>query len=290
VPQGPPPRLKEVFPMFNMKAVQPTRLDLESKFKFRCHPGVSCFTRCCSNIDIMLTPYDVLRMKKRLGITSEEFLVKYTVTRVDEKSSHPYAYLKMEDGDERLCPFLKSKTEGCSIYEDRPVICRYYPVGQTTLRKEDDEGKIGHEEFYFFVKEDHCKGYEEDTRWTVQEWRDDQGAEHFDGMNREWKQILMRRNIPGQPPLSPKKQQQFFIASYDLDSFRRFVFDSNFLNIFDIPEEEIEQMRTDEVALMKFGFRYIKYVMMLEETLKLKEGVAPKPQPKKDEAQPEAGQ
>ncbi len=260
--------------MFNMKAVQPTRLDADTKFKFACHPGVSCFTRCCSNIDIMLTPYDVLRMKKRLGISSEEFLVNYTITRIDDKSSHPYAYLKMSEGDERLCPFLKSREEGCAIYEDRPVICRYYPVGQTTLKKQEGE-EILHEEFYFFVREEHCKGYEEDTEWTIQSWRDDQGAEHFDSMNRGWKELLMRRNIPGQPPLDEKKQRQFFMASYDLDSFRRFIFESRFLDTFDVDPEEVEAMRTDDVALMKFGFKYIKYVMMLEETLKLKAGAGP---------------
>ena len=54
------------------------------------------------------------------------------------------------------------------------------------------------------------------------------------------------------------------------DTFRRFVFDSKFLDVFDIDEEEIEKMRTDEIALMKFGFRYLKYLLMMEESLKVK--------------------
>lgn len=29
-------------------------------------------------------------------------------------------------------------------------------------------------------------------------------------------------------------------------------------------------MRTEEVALMKFGFRYLKFLLGLEETLKMK--------------------
>ena len=37
---------------------------------------IACFTRCCRNIDILLTPYDVIRMKNRLGITSTEFLAE----------------------------------------------------------------------------------------------------------------------------------------------------------------------------------------------------------------------
>jgi Fe-S-cluster containining protein len=262
--------------MFNMKAVQPTRLDPDTRFRFRCHKGVKCFTRCCGNIDIMLTPYDVLRMKNRLGISSGEFLEKYTGMRIDEKSSHPYAYLLMKDEDERVCPFLKSTEEGCSIYEDRPVSCRYYPIGQATMKKGIGEGGGVHEEFYFFIREEHCLGYREDAEWTIDSWRQDQGAEHFDGMNREWKELLMRRNLPGQKELDPKKQTQFFMASYDLDSFRKYVFESRFLDVFDVDPEEVERMRGDEVALMKFGFEYLKYLMMMEQTLKVREGALPK--------------
>ena len=77
----------------------------------------------------------------------------------------------------------------------------------------------------------------------------------------------------GQPPLDEKKQMQFYMASYDADRFRRFIFESNFLNVFDIDAETLEKIKNDEVELIKFGAKYIKYVMMLEETLKVKEEV-----------------
>lgn len=258
-----------------MKVVEPTRLDLDTRFKFRCHKGIKCFTRCCSNIDIFLTPYDVLRMKRRLGISSEEFIEKYTVMRTDEKSSHLYAYLRMGDDRERRCPFVVVP-DGCIIYTDRPQSCRYYPVGQATLKKDEGKG-IVHEEFYFFIKEAHCLGYDEDTEWTVESWRKDQDASHYDEMNREWKELLMRKNIPGQH-LDPKKQSQFFMASYDLDRFRRFVFESKFLDVFDLNRDEMETIKTDEVGLMKFAFKYIKFIMMMEKTLKVKSEVLSKKQ------------
>jgi len=254
--------------MFNMKAVQPSRLDADTKFRFECHKGVKCFTRCCSNIDIMLTPYDVVRMKKRLGMSSEEFIIKYTVMKKDEKSSHPYAYLKMSGDEERRCPFLVVP-DGCTIYEDRPVSCRYYPIGQATLKKTEND-QVVHDEFYFFIKEEHCLGYKESKEWTIASWRQDQGSEHFDEMNREWKELLMRRNMPGKAGLDTNKQDQFFMASYDMDRFRRFVFESRFLDVFDIPADDVEAMRTDDVVLMKLAFRYIKYVLMMEQSLKIK--------------------
>jgi hypothetical protein len=256
--------------MYNTKVVQPTRLDPEAKFKFRCHPGVSCFTKCCSNIDIMLTPYDVLRLKKRLGMTSNEFIEKHTNMRIDDKSNHLYAYLKMNTDEEKRCPFLKSTEEGCGVYEDRPVSCRYYPIGQGLVKVEKEEKKTGHEEFYFFVREDHCKGYNEPDEWTVDSWRADQDAKLYDEMNLEWKELLMRRDMQGQAKLDENKQMQFFMASYDLDRFRKFILESKFLDNIDVPEDEVKAMHEDEVALMKFGFKYLKFLLGLEETLKMK--------------------
>ena len=55
------------------------RLKPDSRFKFSCQPGVTCFNQCCRDVNILLTPYDVLRLKNRLGISSGEFLKKYTI-------------------------------------------------------------------------------------------------------------------------------------------------------------------------------------------------------------------
>ena len=55
------------------------RLGPDDRFEFGCHPGVSCFNRCCGDVNIFLSPYDVLRMKKRLGMTSSDFLEKHAL-------------------------------------------------------------------------------------------------------------------------------------------------------------------------------------------------------------------
>ncbi|MBI5740816.1 MAG: YkgJ family cysteine cluster protein [Nitrospirae bacterium] len=256
--------------MSKLDVVEPVKLTLSSKFRFRCHKGIKCFTKCCSNIDILLTPYDVVRLKERLGMSSEEFIENYINMKVDEKSSHPYAMLKMNEDKERNCPFVTA--EGCTVYTDRPANCRYYPIGQGTLRKKkkDDSG-IEEEEFYFFIREPHCYGYHEKKQWTIASWRKDQEVDLYDGVNREWKTVQLRKNLPGHPELSENKQIQFFMASYDLDRFRRFIFESRFLEVFDLDEQTVEKIRTDDIELVKFGARYIKYIMMLEESLKVKD-------------------
>ncbi|MBI4697643.1 MAG: YkgJ family cysteine cluster protein [Nitrospirae bacterium] len=256
--------------MSKMDAVIPVKLSIDSKFKFRCHKGIKCFTKCCNSIDILLTPYDILRMKKRLGLTSGEFLSVYTNLRIDEKSTLPQVILQMNNDEAMTCPFVTS--DGCKIYEDRPANCRYYPIGQATLRKEGEKGPEN-EEFYFFIKEPHCYGYDENKGWTVESWRIDQEVDLYDEMNREWKATQLRKVSPGHPALDAKQQNQIYLASYDLDSFRRFIFESRFLDIFDLGNDLIEKIKTDEVELMKFGFEYIKYIMLIEQTLKPQKGV-----------------
>jgi hypothetical protein len=110
----------------------------------------------------------------------------------------------------------------------------------------------------------------------VKSWRADQEVDLFDEMNREWKAIQLRKNIPGQPGPDEKKQSMFYMASYDVDRFKRFVFESKFLDIFEVDDKTVDKIKSDEVELMKFGFQYIKYFMMLEETLKVKDRVLKK--------------
>jgi len=265
--------------LLNMSVVEPIERTLNSKFKFRCHKDISCFTKCCSHTNILLTPYDILRMKNRLGISSGEFLEKYTYTHTDETSKHPYAVLKTMDDNEARCPFVTD--EGCSIYEDRPSNCRYYPIGQGLMIRGPEKGPVnpvgtghsnqGNEKFYFFIKDPKCLGYQEDREWTIETWGIDQGVDLYDEMNREWMEIQLRRDTQGLPKLDEKKQSMLFMASYDIDRFRRFIFESKFLDRFDIDKEEVEKIKIDEIALMKFGFKYLKYILMLEETLKVKE-------------------
>ncbi|HWR59787.1 MAG TPA: YkgJ family cysteine cluster protein, partial [Thermodesulfovibrionales bacterium] len=243
--------------MANMSAVDTVQLTLNSKFRFKCHKGISCFTKCCSNIDIMLTPYDIIALKKRLGMSSGEFLEKYTYTHAEGRAAFPILYLKMSEDEDRNCRFVTS--EGCSVYDDRPANCRYYPVGQGTLKKAIDE-KVVDEEFFFFVKEDHCKGFEETDEWSIASWREDQGVDRYDELNREWKSILLLRNVPAEP-IDGKKLAMFYMACYDMDRFRSFIFDSGFLNHFEVDEASREKLRTDDVELMLFGFKFVKYIL-----------------------------
>jgi hypothetical protein len=67
----------------------------EAPFQFACHAGISCFTECCAKLRLLLTPYDILRMKNRLNISSDQFLDQYTETLLDRHSRFPMVKLRM---------------------------------------------------------------------------------------------------------------------------------------------------------------------------------------------------
>lgn len=244
----------------NPSNILPKKLTMDSKIKFRCHPGVSCFTACCGGIKIVLTPYDILMLKNRLNIPAHEFLQEYTVPVYLEKTDMPGVEIKLREEDNR-CPFVTP--EGCTVYTDRPSACRYYPVGMADFHEGGDPDKREsdqkeEERFFFMVKEDHCKGFEEDKEWTVREWREDQGVDVRDEMNKEWLRLVMRRKSYGhQATLSDQAKRMFFMASTDLEHFRKFIFESTFLETYEVDEETVEKIREDDVELMMFSFKYM---------------------------------
>jgi Fe-S-cluster containining protein len=246
----------------NSAGIPPVKLSSTSRFNFRCHPDISCFTQCCRGINIMLTPYDIVRLKNRLELSSEEFLAMYTTPQILEKTDLPVVTLRMLDDQpgEPVCPFVREK-QGCIIYEDRPTTCRYYPLGVASLSHKEESG----EGFYFFVNEPHCRGFEEETEWSVDDWRKDQGVDVYDQINAPWTELIVRkRSIPANIHLTQKTKNMFFTASYDIDRFRRFVFESSFLKLYKVDPGVVEKIRSDEVELLNFSFRWLKWVLFQE--------------------------
>ena len=236
--------------------IPPEQLSMQSRFTFECHKGVKCFTDCCRGIDIMLTPYDILTLKKRLNLTSEEFLAGFTLPRLLEKADLPVVTLKQMDDERKSCPFVDDK-EGCTIYADRPTTCRYYPLGVGNLSYSGEKGEK--DEFFFTVKEAHCFGFEEKKEWTVAEWREDQGVDLRDEINDGWMELIVRKkSLPPSMKLSEEAKKMFFMVCYNIDVFREFVFKSTFLQRYALPEDRVKEIESDDIELLKFGFEWLK--------------------------------
>jgi len=247
------------------------RLGPDDAFKFSCRPGISCFNKCCGDVNIFLSPYDVLRMKRRLGITSGEFLDKYTIIPVQKDMKTPVVMLRMNEDEAKTCPMLTEK--GCGIYSDRPWPCRMYPLGLAS-QKETPDGWRG-ERFYFLLKEEGCQGYDEEPKgWTVREWLDNQGLDEYDEWGEQYKELALHKFFEDGGTLAPEKMHMFFLACYDLDKFREFVFESTLLKRFDVDEDFAEEMRYSDEALLRFSIQWLRFSLFGEDTVRVKQDVA----------------
>ena len=236
----------------------------EGTFTFHCHPGVPCFNDCCAQTTIVLSPYEVLRLKQYLGLSAAEFLRLYTRREADPASGLPLVLLQLRQDERRSCPF--SSPAGCQVYPARPAACRYYPVGVGHWWSE-----AGLEEGAVYFREAHCCGFSGDRTWTLATWRRNQGLEEYDELNRSWKSILLRVAARANRPVSARLREEFYSYLYDLEVFKNFIFTTDFLNLFAVEAEVLAAMQTDEVALLRFAYRYFTFMLRLEDCLPLKE-------------------
>jgi Fe-S-cluster containining protein len=241
------------------------RLSEEDSFRFACGKNSPCFTQCCGDVNIALTPYDVVRVRKRLGISSGEFLDRYTVIPFHREQKFPVVLLKMQENERKSCHFVGD--EGCNIYEDRPWACRMYPIGVASPSAEDQD------KFFFIIQEDLCEGHGQGTEWTIASWMKDQGVQEYDTLGEEFKEITLHPFFQQDQALKPAQMDMLFMVLYDLDKFRRFVFDSTFLDKFNLSESETEAARDDDVELLRLGFRWLKFCLFGEPALEIKDQV-----------------
>ncbi|MBI4753968.1 MAG: YkgJ family cysteine cluster protein [Betaproteobacteria bacterium] len=255
---------------FPNSPVLPQMVEADHVIQFSCHKGIGCWNACCSNIDVSLTPYDIVRLKKRLGITSTDFLREYTVPYEMEKDGIAGVKFRPVDNG-TACRFMRP--EGCAVYEDRPTACRYYPVALLSMRRQDE---YVDRDAYAVVKESHCKGHEVERRLTIADYRKEQGLEEYDELARGWRQLVLKKKSSGPSTGAPsiKSRQMFFMACYDIDTFRLFVESDAFNALFVLPEDERARILGDDVELMQFAFRYLKQVLFGENTIALNEDAA----------------
>ena len=254
--------------------VVPQTFDGSKEIKFQCRKGIACWNACCSNIDISLTPYDILRLKRRFGIISGEFLQKYTVPYEMEQDS--IAGVKLRHvANGTACQFMTA--EGCSVYADRPTACRYYPVALLSMRRQDE---YTDRDSYALVKEEHCLGHNEPRQITIDDYRKEQGVVEYDELARGWRQLILKKKSSGPSVGKPSRRSRelFFMVCYDLDRFRSFVVSEGFGELYDLNTEETIEILGDDTELMLFGFRFLKQVLYGENTIPLKKDAAEKRQ------------
>ena len=60
------------------------------------------------------------------------------------------------------------------------------------------------------------------------------------------------------------------MASYDLDTFWNFVFESSFLQRFVVDEKTVQNIKSTETELLKFGMEWLQYALFGEGSIRPK--------------------
>ena len=245
---------------FNLKPITP-----EGIFSFACHPGVSCFNRCCHEIDVILTPVDILKIKTEMKLRSDEFLKKYTTLQKLKGTGIPMVKLLMRDNSNGACIFL-DKERGCSIYQFRPLVCRSYPLGVASLDPRQSEGTSNDQpsEARFIIREDICMGHREPKTWTLKEWMKDQGTIGIESDNKTWLEIVAKLKAMKLSENQKHEISLFIMASYDVDTFSRFVFESSMLKRFKVEKKTVDLIRSNQLELLKFAMMWLQFTLFGE--------------------------
>lgn len=246
-----------------MKTIRPDKLEPSAgrrihsgeRFRFCCHPAIGCFNRCCRNLNLFLYPYDVIRLKECLGISSDQFIDRFVDVVLREGNHFPDVLLRMSEDREQTCPFLTDA--GCSVYADRPDTCRTFPIEHGLHFGAPGEPP---ERISFFRPPDFCQGRSEPDEWTLETWARDQEADLHNRMTRRWaglKAMFVNDPWRGQGPDGPMGRMAF-MAAYNMDAFREFVLASSFLNRYKVKKDLLNRIQKDDTALMVFGMDWIR--------------------------------
>ena len=225
------------------------RLKSDEPFNFACHPGVPCFTDCCKMLELALTPYDVLRMRRGTGLTSQQLHDQYIIEERGEQDMFPKYYLTMIDDGQASCAFV-DKEKGCAIYSHRPGACRAYPLGRAAVRTRSGEL---HQHFVL-MKESHCKGFAESVEQTPEKYSQDQDLVSYNRFNDAIATLIQHDKIR-QGLFMPNDEQLrlYTLALYNIDVFRAQVH-AGTLNIGEVPSSVLD----NNEELLLFAIDWLK--------------------------------
>ena len=229
---------------------------LEDLMKFNCNSQNKCFNDCCRDLNQALTPYDILRLKNNLGMSSQKFLRTYTSLHYGPGSGLPVIEFKPNPDTGYACPFVRS--QGCSVYEDRPGSCRMYPLARAIARSRQT-GEIT--QYFALIEEPHCKGFGKKTGQTVKEWLKGQDVDKHNKVNDRLMELISLKNqiLPGK--LEGAQSDMFYLGLYDLDEFRVQIIEKDLLKDFSLSKGLLEKIKTDDEALLNFGIDWVKFML-----------------------------
>lgn len=219
-------------------------LNRDSTFAFACHANLPCFTQCCRDVNIYLTPYDILNLRRALGISSAEVLEKYTRAFLAGPAQIPFVQLLMNP-ETLYCSLVTE--DGCSVYENRPWACRMYPL--------DLADRAG--EYRTVVGKERCLGLREAATCNIDEWLSRQGIDAaYSEMDTAFQAVLPPDVQPGSR-LADSLRRLLPLA-YNIDRFAAMIQEETFQSFYGMDEDVVREALEDDKALLRLAFDYIR--------------------------------
>ncbi len=173
-------RLQTIVDNFDRMKIEP-----DTPFKFHC---TQCGKCCINREDIMLSPFDLFRASKELGMTPQDFVKTYCETYLGESSRMPIVRI-LPRGSIKRCPLMKDRK--CSIHKSKPTVCAMFPIGRVLRIEADklDEKPVSADQIEYIFTYPGC-GDNSETH-TVREWLGAFGIPLQDEFFAKWQDVIL---------------------------------------------------------------------------------------------------
>ena len=175
-----------------LRTIEKNKLGMEDTFKFGCKQcGACCRKR---SVPIAITSVDLYNIAKATNLHPMDAMIEFTECLPGPDSKLPVLYLKERvDGS---CKLLRNGK--CTVQQDKPVVCRVFPLGRLS------DGKT----FTYFTQ-GACEG--EGREIKLKDWLDEFNLPALDDACILWAKMLVGTGKYMQKLLSkPQKMNDFF--------------------------------------------------------------------------------
>lgn len=214
------------------------KIGLNDKFHFGCRQCGKC---CIEREDILITPFDLFRLSKKLDMTPKDFIERYGEVYIGDNSRMVVVRLKPR-GSIKRCPLLKDRK--CLVHDAKPRVCAMFPIGRILKFEPQKQSidQISVENIEYIFNGTHCESNEEHT---VREWLESFGIPFEDEFFVEWNKTLAKMCeiiwLVEKKFTTKKRLNVIWTAIYDL-MYMRYDINQEFMPQFKKNRDELLEM------------------------------------------------
>ena len=135
-------------------------------------------------------------------------------------------------------------------------------MNETTIDKLLD-GRMALEQpkkgYRIAVEKSRCHGIDQGEEQRVRAYLDCHGTKPSVLAEKAYTELTRDPRIADLDVDNPSIFKMIFMATYNLDAFREFIFESTFLQRFSLPVERVERLKTDNAELLAFGLEWLDF-------------------------------